>query len=296
MAKTSYIELPPGYDVFYKKVLASGDRFYTPRVRFKRTFVSRKRKAVLSQRSMAVTLSPVWQAFTSGERAAWNDAGLASQMSGFKLFVQDTCFRIKNSLTGYSTPSVVFQSRIGKLDFSTGATDTLLAQLHPLTYWVERKVHGTRDQYEDVPITESFDVPITIGISYKANFTGGGGGNFLKFYAEVVSNYQGRDIVTNCEILLSSGAAWQRVTQTLSQVVGVVRGYTLNIQAKGITGKLYFDNVQVTHSGHNWARDPRCNKVDAAFGRRFYQVPRNWVFERHDTGVLLQTVYNYESL
>ncbi len=296
MAKTSYVSIPPGFDIFYKKVITTGDRFYTPRIRFKRTFVSRKRKAVLSQRSEAVILSPVWQTMDTSVKNAWNSAGLASQMSGFKLFVQDTCFRIRAGLSGYSDPSDIFQSRIGKLDFSSGATDTILAQYHPQSYWVERKVHGTRDQYEDIPVTESFALPITVSVSYKADFTGGGGSNFLKFYAEVISSYQGNDILTLCEINLETGLDWQRVTATLSSVIGLVRGYTLYFRAKGITGKLYFDNVSVEHSGHNWARDPRCNKVDAAFGRRFYQVPRNWVFEVHDTGVILSTVYNNESL
>ena len=161
-----------------------------------------------------------------------------------------------------------------------------------------KKVTGTRDQYEPVKITESFDLPIDIKISYKSNLTSvdvgapfglgefeianselgvsSSGTGSARFYVSVLSHYQGRDIFTNSEIFFDLSSDWTSATASISSVLGLVRGYNAYIEILNARGDLYVDNIELNHSGHNWARDPYCNDLNQGFTKAFYQVAKHW--------------------
>lgn len=291
MAKTSYQELPVGFDFQYNKALQSSDRFIYSTVRRSNFFTSRDRKKGLTQKSLIVSLAPVWRGFSGGTISAWNAAGAACGLSGFKLFVQDTSKRIANALTGYATPSIYHQSEVGQIHIQSPSTHGKIAQFHPLNYYISKKVKGSRDQREAILVTEDFSLPVSISINYHSVLTSAGTGARARFYVQIHSWYQGRDILTdlNCEFSLS--AAWGNITNSISSVLGVVRGYTAFIQIFNCTGDLYFDNVSIVHSGHNWARDPNCNNIKEAFTKLNFQVPAHWVDVDINTGASFASVY-----
>ena len=276
MAKTSYQLIPSGLDISYKKTLMSGDRFTIPRVSVKRLFFSRSKLKGLTEKSLLPSLSLAWKSFTSGEQDAWGLAGAKMGLQGFKLFVKDTALRLKNSLSGYSIPSILHQAKFGRLHIETPANKIKIVQLHPLNYWVLKKVKGTRDQFEPQAIVESFDLPLDIKISYKSNLTASGGVASARFYVEVLSHYQGRDILTNCEINFTLQSGWASASASLSSVLGLVRGYNCYIEISNAIGDLDIDNIEINHSGHNWARDPFCNDINQGFTKAFYQIAKHW--------------------
>ena len=276
MAKTSYQLIPSGLDISYKKTLMSGDRFTFPRVSVKRLFYSRSRLKGLTEKSLLPSLSVAWKGLTSGVQDAWSSAGAEMNLQGFKLFVKDTALRLKNSLTGYSTPSTLHQSKFGRLHIESPANSLKITQLHPLNYWVLKKVTGTRDQYKPVKISESFDLPIEIKINYKSNLEASGGSPTARFYVSVLSHYQGRDIITDCEINFNLISDWTSATASITSVLGLVRGYNAFMEIKNATGDLFVDNIELNHSGHNWARDPYCNDLNQGFTKAFYQVAKHW--------------------
>jgi hypothetical protein len=276
MTLISYQEIPPELDTLYKKALQSGDRFTFSRIRVKKLFSSRAKKKGLTEKSLIVLLAPVWATFDSATKLAWNNAGLVIGLTGFKLFIKDTGLRMKNEMAGYSMPSLLHQARFGRLHIEAPATNIKITQLHPLNYWVQKKVRGTRDQFEPVKITESFDLPLDIKISYKANLTASGALPSATFYCEVYSNYQGETIITPCTIYLVFSTDWREATASISSVVGVVRGYSAFIKINDARGDLYIDNVEINHSGLNWARDPACNEIDQSFTKAFFQIPKHW--------------------
>lgn len=277
MAKTSYQLIPPELDTYYKKALQSGDRFTFPRVGRKILFSSRAKKNGITEKSLLPSLSLAWKNFDTSTQNAWNSAGAMCQLTGFKLFVKDTALRIKNDLGGYSTPSTIFQARVGRLEIQAPANKIKIAQLHPLTYWIQRKVRGTRDQYESVLITESFSLPLQIKISHKTSLTASGGVASARFYVEIYSHYQGRIITTPLNIAFGLNDAWQNNSATISNVLGLVRGYTAFIEVQNAVGTVEIDNVELNHNGHNWARDPYCQDINQAFTKAFYQIPKHWV-------------------
>lgn len=469
--KTSLITIPAGLDLQYNRVIQSGDRFIYPHVKVKRLFTSRSRKKGLSQKSLLVSLAPVWNAFDSTTKNAWNLAGAECGLTGFKLFVQDTSVRIVNNISGYATPSTLYQSKVGKIAIESPAIGLTILQLHPQSYYVSRKVSGTRSQYEPKLVQENLSLPVDIAISYKSDLTAlsdtpfiiasyselnanesfyvdnneggmycgnsfhnvnacylkkckfyiqttegylpsggvraylyasdnssfcgiptgsplavsdlvassslpfsralvefvfsgnerillsantnyviviknmnddgilimwadtssvvyegqfvssfdgstwGGNENYIvacfyvygtntlseigepsaKFYITVYSNYQGKTIENNCVINFDLSHDWERLTESISGVIGQFRGYTAFIELLNVTGTLLFDNVEIVHTGLNWARDPFCNSIETSFTKAFYQIPKNWAPKEIISGAFYGSVYHGQS-
>lgn len=292
MAKTTFITIPDGLDLQYKKVIQSGDRFIYPHVKVKRLFTSRAKKKGLTQKSLMVSLAPVWEGFNSTIKDAWNLAGLECGLTGWKLFVQDTSKRIANNISGYADPSVLYQSMVGRITVESPAVGIKILQLHPQSYYINRKVSGTRSQYEPVLIQENLSLPVDIAISYKSNLSSVGVGAFAKFYIIVYSSYQGRDIENVCEINFDLVSGWERLTNQISGVIGKFRGYTAFIELYNVNGSLLFDNVEIVHSGLNYARDPFCNSIQTSFTKAFFQIPKNWASDEVPEGAYYRSVYH----
>jgi hypothetical protein len=276
MAKTSYQLIPTEFNLSYSKALQSGDRFTFPRVRRKTLFISKNRKKGLTQKSLIPILSPVWQALTQGERDAWNSAGVVANMSGFKLFVRDRSLRIANDIEGYAIPNNLYQTAVGTLRIEAPSTSLKIEQLHPLEYWVSRKVKGTRSQYEPKQIIESFGLPLGIKINYKADLVEYGGIAKARFYCICYSHYQGLTFENIVEIPFSLQQDWVHAEALLTKVIGKDRGYTAFIELENVRGTLYFDNIEINHSGQNWCRDPHTIDINQSFTKAFYQIPKHW--------------------
>jgi len=292
MAKTGFITIPPGLDLLYNKVIQSGDRFIFPHVKVKRLFTSRSRKKGLTQKSLIVQLAPIWNAFDISVRNAWNLAGAESGMAGFKQFIQDTAVRIANDLPGYATPSTLYQSKVGKIQIESPAVGLTIVQLHPQSYYINRKVSGTRSQYEPKLIQENLSMPVGIAISYKSDLASAGTDPRARFYVIIYSSYQGRDIETFLEIPFNFVQDWERLTASISGTIGLFRGYTAFIELQDVRGTLLFDNIDIIHTTQNWARDPYCNSIQTSFTKAFYQIPKNWSAENISDGSFYRSVYH----
>ena len=291
MAKTSYQLIPAEFDLSYSKALQSGDRFQFPRVRRKTLFISKNRKKGLTQKSLIPILSPIWQALTQAERDAWNSAGVVADMSGFKLFVRDRALRIANDLEGFATPNDLYQTTVGTLRIEAPATSLKIEQLHPLEYWVSRKVRGTRSQYEPIKIIEDFAIPLSIAINYKADLVAFGGEPKARFYCVVYSHYQGLTKENIVEIPFNLQQDWKSEYAILTKVIGKDRGYTCFIELENVRGTLYFDNVEINHSGQNWARDPHTIDINQSFTKAFYQIPKHWAPVDISEGAFFESLY-----
>lgn len=291
VAKTSFQLIPSEYLADYKKTLQTGDRFQFARVRVKNPFLSRERIKGITQRSLIPQATLLWNALTSGERTAWGSAGAVSNTTGWKLFLRDYAFRVKNSLPGIATPSDLYQVEVGKLLVEAPATSLKIAQYHPQTYWVSRKVTGTRDMREPVLVTENFDLPLNISLSYKADLTSLGAGSSASFYCILYSHYQGRVIETRCEIPFNFDQEWTTATASITSVLGLIRGYTAFMEIQNARGVVYVDNITIEHSGQNWCRDPFCNDIDQSFTKAFAQIPKNWAPVDISEGAFFGSVY-----
>lgn len=277
MTKVSYVEVPPELQEFYNRGLQPGDRFTFSRTRIKDLFLSRARVKGVTQKSLLVSLSPVWKSLTTMEQAAWISAGVINILNGFKMFVVDTAARRRAAVAGYATPNDLYQANVGRIEVQSPATGLLIEQSHPLTYYVLKKVPLTRSQYSPVQIVENFSLPVEIAISWHTDLTSLGAGSRARFYIVLYSSYQGQTIETVLEIPFGMSDNWQRASASLSHVKGLLRGYNAFIEVFNATGNLYFDNVSIQHNGENWARDPKCENISQSFTNAFFQVAKHWV-------------------
>lgn len=291
MAKTSFQLVPPEILGTYKKALSSSDRFSVPSIRRKVSFLSRNTKKGLTQKSLFVELAPIWESFTPELRDAWESAGLINKTSGFKLFVQDTAKRRANDIEGYATPSDLHASEIGLMRLEAPSSHLKILQIHPNEYWVSRKVKGTRNQYEPKFIHEGLSFPFSLGVSYKTSLSVVGPNPRARMYAVFNTSYQGRTLEEKLEISFDFVSDWQRATGSIVKTFGLARSYTVFFELYDVRGDLFFDNVEILHSGFNWARDPFCNDIDQAFTKAFYQVPKHWAAEDLTNGAWFGSVY-----
>lgn len=292
MAKLSYWNFPAEWVPLIEKILMWNDRFLSVSVRQKRLFTSVKRKAGLTQASLQPLAASHWASLTQGERDNWASAASVSAQYSFQLFLQDVAARVKNELPEVGTPSDVVQYLCGRAVFTFPSAGFLLAQAHPYMYHVLRKVTGSRNSYEPVELIESFNLPMQFGLSYKTDLSSVGASPLARFYIEVVSHYQGRDIVTLDSINMPLTSAWTRETKTLTGVLGKPKSYTAYLDVQDCNGTMDWDNLLLFHSGQNWARDFRCNNVGASFTRSFYQVARNWEPLIQPPGAFYDSIYH----
>jgi hypothetical protein len=276
MAKTSFIQIPVGDEHKFFKALQPGDRFTFPRIRRKNLFLSRKRKKGLTLRSLLPQISEAWAGLTTPQKEAWQTAADEMGQKAYKLFTQDQSARIKNEIAGVATPSTLHQSWVGKIQVDSPADYFKIAQYHPSTYFISRKMRGF-DRSEAIKVVELVSLPLVLSISYKSNLTAIAGHTpVVRFFADVVSLYQGQQLHNILEVPLDLESGWYRATATLSHVTGIVNGYTLYIELDGVTGTLLFDNVNAYHNAQNWARDPWCNDINQQFTKVWFQIPKHW--------------------
>jgi hypothetical protein len=134
-------------------------------------FTSRKLRKGLTQKSQLPLCSQIWNTFDLTTQNLWKACGLVCGLTGFRFFVQDKVLRLKNFLSGESTPSLLYQSTVGRLHVESPASSLVISQLHPLTYYVLKKKTGKATMKELVEVVEQFALPLNLYINYKSNLT-----------------------------------------------------------------------------------------------------------------------------
>lgn len=291
MAKTSYITISPELEEKYYSDLQARDRFIIPGIRAKSKIISRRKRAILQNKTFLPTCSNYWKNFSLAEKQAWEDVSPYDPPHGWRTFVNDQTLRILLELEGVATPNEYHQGKSGFISIEAPAEEIKLIQPHPSSYWIKQKVVGKPGTYEPEQITELLSLPLQIGISYKSDLVSTGAGSFAKFYASVRRLYQGQNLNEELEIDIPLSSGWARSTETLSSVIGIVTSYNLYIHLYKVTGELLFDNILASHSGSNWARDRLCESIEEEFSREYFQVPQHWAPITLPTGAAYYSKY-----
>lgn len=309
MARVSTQEVPDELRPLFQKSVEQRDRYILGVAQgHKRLPSDRQRKELkrsaninspqVGRGSMFKFFSPMWRALTTEEKEVWRNAGSYSGISGWQLFISDNAARARASLEFGIPPDELWQVRAGRIAITDPEGVVLLSQSHPLNYVVTQKVRRMPWKEEVVAVQENFGLPLQIQIRYKSNLTpsdasfsqfgsdfygdsfyggeGGGGGQVARFFARVVTSYQGVDRVRDLVIDFDPSTDWELLTATLSTTYGYIISYTLFLEIRGYTGEILFDNIRAIHSGQNWARDPRCDNVSRQFTKGFAQVLPFW--------------------
>lgn len=291
MAKTSYLSIDPGIEAKYFGTLQSGDKFTFPRIRPKTTLLSQVKIKNLTGRSFLKQCRDVWITFTPTEQAAWKAADPRNRKNGWQWYVMDKVQRLKLGLSGEITPSSLHNGLVGLLQVASPATALKIIQPHPAAYYIKHKVTGTKSQYEPVFVQEPFALPLTIGLSYKADLVSTGAGAYARFYALFWRNYQGNNLEDDITINLNLSQAWTHTQATKSSSIGECISYNLFFDFHNVRGTVLIDQLETLHDGSNWARDPYCVNLAESFTRAYYQVPAHWAPITLPDGAGFESIY-----
>lgn len=291
MSKTSFLQVTGVTEEAWFGALQSGDRFITPRIQAKSALLSQARVANISARSYLTLVKNAWAALSAGDKAAWKAADHHAHQHGWRCFLADRCQRIKLGLAGDATPSSFHNDLVGGIVIAAPAEEVLLVQPHPQSYWVLKKVSGTKSQYEPSLVTEGFGLPLVVSLNYKSDLVSTGAGSFARLFARVRHLYQGENLDYNLNVEMALSAGWSAGTATASSLLGQAISYNLYLHLFKVRGTLLFDNIKVQHSGSIWTRDQFCRDIDASFTRAFYQVPKNWGVVTLPAGASYGSIY-----
>jgi len=288
MAKTQSVEYPDELRNLAAKSVEQRDRFILGVIQGHKREPSKSQKRMLKRAAIINSpqvgrgslfrfLSPFWSTLTQVQKDQWAAASQFSNLSNWQLFISDNAARIRNDITFPIPPSDLWQVRAGRLLIENPATEIVLKQDHPQTYYIAQKVVGQPWKNEVVKLDEIFNLPLTLELRYKTNLIPTGPTQSARYYAVVWSSYQGIDRYTNCEVMIDAITDWKLGTATISAVIGHVIGYTLYLEIIGYTGEVLFDNIVAAHGATNWALDPRCDNIQKTFTKGFATVPPFWV-------------------
>lgn len=276
MAKLGYLDiLQPDEELFFRG-LQAGDRYSYSRIRKKTTLLSQEKIKGLTQRSLLPQISVLWSALSDSEKLAWKNAGATCGLTNWRLFVQDCCARMKIGQSGVATPSLLHQSKVGQLHIASPASSIKIVQLHPSSYYVLKKIKGTKSQYQPVFVQEKIALPLQLSINYKSNLTAIGANPVARFFAEIWYRYQALDLSSFLQIDLDLSHDWQNAQIISGELQTTIVGYNLYFELSDVRGDLYFDHIEAKHNGQNWVRDPYCTDIDQEFTHAFYQIPKHW--------------------
>jgi len=297
MAKTSVLNIPEGNEEDYYKPLQTMDRFIIPRIKPKNKLLSRKRKKIIEDRTYLKICSQLWNELSNEQKQNWKEVDPYENANGFRAFVADQTIRIKQDIEGTATPNQYHQDLVGQIKVESPAEEIKLKQSHPHTYYVYQKIMGKKEMYEASKVEETLNLPLKIGISYKSNLTSTGDGSFIRFYATVRHLYQGQNLDYNLTINIPLSSNWNRTENTLNETdfeeepKGQIISYNLYFHLYKVRGTLLFDNIEATHSGSNWARDPFCKEIERTFSRQFREILDHWEVITLPDGSSYQSIY-----
>lgn len=291
MSLVGFIDVPPELAELFARLVRQNDPKRYGSVAQNGHLLSKHQKVDVSGRSLLPEIRALWASLSPTEQLEWKTCAAQNNYNGWTQFVQDMSYRLKYGIPGIATPSLYHQYKVGRLEIGAPASRALLVQYHPARYYVQKKVTGTKGQYIDVPIYEKLMLPLSVGLSYAANLIPTSDNPVARFYADVVSHYQGRDIHNEIGFNIPFETDWTRQITGVAEVPGVARYYDLRLEFTDVRGWFEWDNVRSYHSGTNYARDFRCSDVNNTLTRVNYQIEKSWEEEVLPFGAAFDSIY-----
>jgi hypothetical protein len=291
MAKVSYVSVPPDQKDRYSKTFAPVYKTKNSSVRWNGRIIPKRAVKKITSRSLLPQIKELWNVLDIDAKNDWKAAAAAVNYSGYSLFVQEMSYRIKFDIAGEPDPSTLHSYKVGEIRIDSPADHFSIVQVHPVQYYRMQKVPGTKSQREPVAVNERLTLPFEIAASFRTDLTATGDNPIVRYYARIIRSYQGLDIPTDVGFDIPLSTSWYRDSQTILEIIGHPRYYSLYIELSGVTGVLQFDNILARHDGTNYGRDFRSNNVAGGFSNTNYQLPPSWAAVEAVTGASFGSVY-----
>lgn len=272
MAKISYRENGNEIENLYRKTLIPSDRYNYSSIRVNRILYSKKQIKGITQHSLLPEIAAAWGQIGADTQNDWKNFYSDFFNNGYKAFCKAYTDMRKFGLTGLPVANPYYLGKVGVLKIEAPANRLHIKQDHPNTYYVMKKIKGTKSQYQPIEIDEFPSFPINFEISYKSDLVSLSANSHARFYIRVYTDYQGRRLETDFVFPINLINPWTRPNMIIEKPLGTFKGYEFHIDLYDVRGTVYFDNLVLFHNGKNWARDPHCSNVRSTFTRKYYQV------------------------
>ena len=208
-------------------------------------------------------------------KTRWETAAGYSNLTGWELFLQDTCDRKVNGLLGCNDPKDLYQYKVGEIispDSEQGGEFIAISQFLGGECKVWQKIVGKQKMYELVEYYEAVTSPIKVEMSYYSNLVDSGFWNYLRLRVSMLGVKGGVYDWYDEEVDLNKIQDWVRFSHTFGSDMDSIDRYYITILMEGLHGNFCFDNLNFEHDGENWAKNKNCDMVDE-------DVMPNWGYE-----------------
>jgi len=207
----------------------------------KREKFSRFERNFIKDESYLASCRVLWDLLSEEEKELWRSAGDYTDLEGYNLFVQDTTYRLKNSIPGVATPSNYYQYKVGHLSIPEGSGSVLLRQSGGYTLSGRIEIHT----WFKTAVTADGSSPNTLILRFR----------YYRLVDDVLE-----PVVIEYSYPLSTD--WTS-NHTYNDVVdNASGGWEFEIEAVNVKGDFWFDNTYAYDLGDVFTRDRYCNRCE----------------------------------
>lgn len=264
MAKVEGLDIDPSIRDLFFNALKVDSLYYGTNITSKGLAGSRSLKSRLNDETLLNNISVSWAGLSDVVKSSWDSAGAECGLTGFSLFLQDTIYRILNSLSGFATPNLFHQYKVLRL-YSPSFYDVPNGdQYHEQNYKLKIFRSGSKDAYDWVDVNEVFSSPLKLEFNYYSNMLSKPDYHFWKVSCGFYGTKDGSNDSYAVGFPLDLVTGWKLFSETIIPDLDTIDYYYIKLYGYRILGTAYFDNFNIEHSGQNWAFDPFCNSVESA--------------------------------
>lgn len=263
---------PDVYDLMIKGVKIRNE-YGDPRID-KKNIVWRKRNfKELDQQSVLDPVARLWNDLSYFRKQKWANSGAVCNLTGYRLFVQDTGFRVENNISGIANPRLDYQFKVLEFDSGDDCIEFHIYQDHPSNYTIKQRIEGKKNAYKEVDIEEIVSSSLLVEFWYYANLEQFDTDEVFEIIIWFYGFKNGSPDFDVFVVSLNPQTGWIQFSQEFTPDLDSIDYYYIEIWALNYTGIFRMDNLNLFHDSQNWAFDSRFDKMDLKhwdYGFGFY--------------------------
>lgn len=250
-----------------------------------------------------------WRGLSDLQKADWASVGQAYGLTGWQIFLQRGIEQWKrgpvelgsysygNAFYGYGSdeenlsPGEIANYKAGKIELFASEGVVNFTQAHPQNYNIRRRNPQSKQVFETFAVSEGLVLPLTIGISYNIVTSNEGTNPNAEFIARIEYETESGTAYDEQGFTLERDTGWQRDTLIITDTLGPIIGYSLELRFTDFSGTVKFDNVEATYLSTNWAIDPACNDVAPEYLPQWGEINPTWATSSPESIAVITTTF-----
>ncbi len=261
MARVTDLDISPEVEDLMREGIKTGERHSYNRVDRKAVIWRKRNLKEVELRSQMDEAAVLWNNLSDANKALWSTAGSHCGLTGYRLFLQDTTYRLSHDIAGVATPNNHHQYKVFELVTGDDCPDFYLEQYHYTSNHIRVKVSGDREAYYWTDVSEPMTPPFLFEFDYYSDLELTGGGGEFQAYIRFHGTKGGVDSYDPHYFNLTLQTGWTRFSQNVTPDLDVVEWYDIGVLFYLTKGTFRMDNANSFHNGENFAFNPNCDRM-----------------------------------